>query len=308
MSLHLKNLREKDDVLSKLAQGYMQANYIGEQVMPVVYTDKEGFKVPVFGKGAYVEYETERAVGAASNVITMDGHSYLPVVLEEHDLAVGVDYREAHESLFDEKAKAARRATIGVQLRQEADIARLVQSSSVYAVGHTKDAASAKWSGADADVQIDIDNAKEVVRAACGVAPKTLVLGGAVYSKLRQNAKLRALISDSKNKPLLSLELLKELLELDHIIVGNAVSSPDGVRATQDLWGNFASLIVRPDQVPSGNDEGVPSFGYTFRRRGMPMVDRYTEVGGKVEYVRYTDIRKSAVVGSNCGYLFTNVI
>ncbi|WFF39584.1 hypothetical protein LU290_05030 [Moraxella nasibovis] len=127
MSLHLKNLREKDEVLSKLAQGYMQANYIGEQVMPVVYTDKEGFKVPVFGKGAYVEYETERAVGAASNVITMDGHSYLPVVLDEHDLAVGVDYREAHESLFDIKAKAARRATTGVQLRQEVDIARLVQ-------------------------------------------------------------------------------------------------------------------------------------------------------------------------------------
>lgn len=307
MSLHLKNLRETDEVLSKLAQGYMQANYIGEQVMPVVYTNKEGFKVPVFGKGAYVEYDTERAVGAASNVITMDGHSHLPIVLEEHDLAVGVDYREQHESLFDEHAKATRRATIGVQLRQEADIARLVQSAAAYAQGHTKDAKSAKWTG-DVDVQIEIDNAKEIVRAACGVAPKTLVLGGAVYAKLRQNDKLRALVSDAKNKPLLSLELLKELLELDHIIIGNAVASPDGVRATQDLWGNFASLIVRPDQVAGGNDEGVPAFGYTFRRRGMPVVDRYDEVGGKVQYIRYTDIRKSAVVGANCGYLFSNVI
>ena len=98
--------RQIDPVLTNLALGYKQAEFIGEKLMPVVFTDKEGVKVPKFGKGSFVEHATERAVGAASNVITLDTPHYLPIVLEEHDLMAGVDYREAAESLFDERAKS----------------------------------------------------------------------------------------------------------------------------------------------------------------------------------------------------------
>ena len=51
---HLSHLRGKDEVLTNLALGYMQSDFIGEQIMPVVYTDKEGIKVPIFGKGSLV--------------------------------------------------------------------------------------------------------------------------------------------------------------------------------------------------------------------------------------------------------------
>ena len=116
MSTHLKQLRGQiDPVLTNLALGYKQAEFIGERIMPVVFTDKEGLRVPVFGKGSFVEYTTERAVGAASNIITLDSPNYMPVVLEEHDLAAGVDYRERAESLYDERAKATRRVTRGME-------------------------------------------------------------------------------------------------------------------------------------------------------------------------------------------------
>ena len=306
---YLTGLREKDQVLTNLALGYKQGAFIGEHVMPVVMTDKEGLKVPKYGKGSFVEYTTERAVGAASNIITLDSHDYLPVVLEEHDLAAGVDYRVQHESLFDEQAKAARRVTAGVQLRQEIEIARLVQSAGVYESGHVQDLANTKrWSEKLSDPQVDIANAKEVVRAACGVKPNVLVLGAAVLHKLCLHEGLRGLLAGSERKTLLNIEMLKNLLDVEEIIVGAAVATPDGKKATQDIWGNFASLLVRPTVSAAGNDEGEPSFGYTFRRRGMPVVDRYNEVGGKVEYVRYTDIRKAAAIGGACGFLFQNPI
>lgn len=139
MSKHLATLRERDEVLTNLAVGYRQAAFIGERIAPVVYVQKEGIKVPVYGKGSFVEYETERAVGAESNVTTLDRGSNMGLVLEEHDLAVGVDYREQHESRFDEKAKAARRVTGAIQLKQEIEIARLIQNKSVYASGHVED-------------------------------------------------------------------------------------------------------------------------------------------------------------------------
>ena len=85
---HLRGLRgQLDPVLTNLALGYKQADFIAEKIFPVVFTEKEGVRVPVFGKGSFVEYQTERAVGAASNVITLDSPSFMPVVLEEHDLA-----------------------------------------------------------------------------------------------------------------------------------------------------------------------------------------------------------------------------
>lgn len=311
MSKHLAALRERDEVLTNLAVGYKQAAFIGERIAPMVPVEKEGIKVPVYGKGSFVEYETERAVGAASNVTTMDRGSNMPIVLEEHDLAIGVDYREQHESRFDEHAKATRRVTGAIQLKQEIEIARLIQKKSVYASGHSVDlstTAEKQWNAAKADVQEIIEAAKETVRASCGVRPNVLVMGAKVYSQLRMNEVLRGYLASGERKQLLDIDTLKNLLELDEIIIGEAVYSADGKSATQDIWGNFASLIVRPTIVSDGNDEGEAGFAYTFRRRGMPVVDRYDGVGGKVEYVRYTDIRKAAVVGGACGYLFQNPI
>ena len=129
---HLRGLRgQLDPVLTNLALGYKQADFIAEKIFPVVFTEKEGVRVPVFGKGSFVEYQTERAVGAASNVITLDSPSFMPVVLEEHDLAAGVDYREQAESMYDERAKATRRAVKGVQLRQEIETAALLQNKTL---------------------------------------------------------------------------------------------------------------------------------------------------------------------------------
>lgn len=311
MSKHLATLREKDEVLTHLAVGYRQAGFVGEKIAPMVYTEKEGIKVPVYGKGSFIEYETERAVGADSNVITLDRAKTMPVVLEEHDLAAGVDYREQHESRHDEKAKATRRVTAGIQLKQELEIARLIQDKSAYQSGHTVDLSSTaekQWSHASSDVQKALEEAKETVRAACGIRPNVLVVGPAVLSKLRMNEGLRSNLAAADRKVLLNIDILKNLLDVEDIIVGEAVYSADGKKATQDVWGNFASLIVRPTIVGEGNDEGETAFAYTFRRRGMPVVDRFDGVGGKVEYVRYTDIRKAAVVGGACGYLFQKPI
>ena len=306
---HLRNLRGQiDPVLTNLALGYKQAEFIGEKLFPVVFTDKEGVKVPKFGKGSFVEYETERAVGATSNVITLDTPHYLPIVLEEHDLMVGVDYRERAESLFDEQTKATRRAVMGVQLRQELEAAALLQARQSYESGHYKDlSAATQWSDANANPVKDVADAKETVRAACGVKPNVLVLGASVAHALSYHPALQAMLGSGERK-LITLDLLKILFEVDDVVIGNAVSAPAPNKQTHDVWGKFAALIVRPTVHSSGNDEGEPAFGYTFRRKGMPVIDRFEQNGGKTEYARYTDIRKVAAVGGACGFLFDKAV
>ena len=52
---HLRGLRgQLDPVLTNLALGYKQADFIAEKIFPVVFTEKEGVRVPVFGKGSFV--------------------------------------------------------------------------------------------------------------------------------------------------------------------------------------------------------------------------------------------------------------
>ena len=67
---HLRQLRGQiDPVLTQLAVGHKQAEFIGEKNYACGVYRKEGVKIPTFGKGSFVEYQTERAVGAASNVV-----------------------------------------------------------------------------------------------------------------------------------------------------------------------------------------------------------------------------------------------
>lgn len=87
MSDYLKGKRVVDPVLTSIARGYKNAAFIGERIFPVVLTDKEGVRVPTFGKTAFVEYDTERAVGADSNVLVREKTGTLDLVLGEHDLA-----------------------------------------------------------------------------------------------------------------------------------------------------------------------------------------------------------------------------
>ncbi|MBC0140984.1 hypothetical protein FSJ22_024730, partial [Escherichia coli] len=62
-----------------------------------------------------------------------------------------------------------------------------------------------------------------------------------------------------------------------------------------------------PQPGADSADENEPSFGYTLRRKGMPVADKYDGAGGKVKYCRYTDIYKVAVVGGDAGYLITGI-
>jgi hypothetical protein len=54
-------------------------------------------------------------------------------------------------------------------------------------------------------------------------------------------------------------------------------------------------------------DVGEPSFGYTFRKRGMPQVDVRRAGNGKMDLVRDTDMFKPYILGADAGYLLQDV-
>ncbi|CAM7189073.1 TPA: hypothetical protein I8412_003770 [Citrobacter freundii] len=316
MSDYLKGKRVVDPVLTSIARGYKNAAFIGEHIFPIVQTDKEGITVPTFGKTAFVEYETERAVGAESNVLVRDRVGKLDLVLNEHDLAVPVDYREQAESMFNEEKKATRRATSGVNLRRELYAARLAQDKSVYLPENVKTLAAAdRWVGGKGNPIIIIEAGIEAVRNKTGLRPNLMTMGASVMSLLKFHPALQAAIGANERKRI-TTEILKDLFQLEDVVIGEPVSmasmkdAQDKDKTPTDIWGDNLMLhyVGKPQPGTDSADENEPSFGYTLRRKGMPVVDKYDGLGNKVKFCRYTDIYKVAVVGGDAGYLVTNIV
>lgn len=311
MSKFLSDRRVIDPVLTNLAKGFVQSDFIAEQVMPVVTTDKEGLRIPIWGKGSFVEIDTTREVNADSNVVTTDKADFMNVVLVEHDLAAGVDYRTEHESMFAEKKKALRKVTHIIKLRQELETAKLLTNKASYNAKLTEKLTGKKaWSDPDSNPVEAIFEAKEKVRETCGIEPNVLVLDKKVYNIFKFHPILQKYIGGNKFANLSKQDLIT-IFELDDILIGGShfttKDTSGNLSDFKPVWDNFASLIVRTKQLFEP-DETNPSFGYTFRRKGAPFADFYASLNKKIEYQRYTDIRTVATVGGDAGYLFETPI
>lgn len=300
----LKQVRVVDPVLTSLARGYRNAQFIGEALFPIALMDKEAGTIPLFGKEAFEVYDTERAIRAQSNVMTPDDLDGLDVVLREHDIAYPVDYREKNESMFDAESRASRRVVNVIDLRREVTCAKLAQSPNTYLAGaKVVLAGSSQWSNGGGDPIGAVETGKEVVRSRIGIRPNTLTMGAPVYQSLKFHPKLQEALGSNERK-LITLEHLKVLFGVENIFIGEALA---GTGATADIWKDSLTLayVARPSAGTEADYE-EPSFGYTLRRKGMPEIDTYDGSGGKVRFVRNTDIYKPVVVGADAGYLISD--
>lgn len=302
----LKQLRIVDPVLTNIARGYRNAQFVGEALFPLADMDKEAGIVPLFGKEAFRLWDTERAIRAQSNLMIPDDINTLDVVLREHDLAYPVDYREQAESMFDAEARAAKRVKEAIDLRREVSCAALAQNVSTYlSGGKVALAGASQWSASGGDPVAVVETGKEVVRSRIGVRPNTILMGASVYAALKFHTKLQGALGANEQK-LITLEHLRALFGIQNIVVGEGLA---GDSTTADIWSdNLVLAYVAQAGAGEKSDYETPSFGYTLRKKGMPETDKYDTNGGKVRFVRHTDMYKPVVVGADAGYLISDIV
>lgn len=303
----LSNLRIVDPVLTNLAIGYQNAQLIAEHLFPLVPVDKERSKLPKFGKEAFRIYNTERALRAKSNRINPEGITDMDLVTDEHDLEYPIDYREDAEAAFPLQAWATHTVTEAIQLRREKTCADMAQNAANYAASNKITLAGAsQFTNASSDPIAVIETGKEAVRAKIGRRPNTMIIGAAALKPLKFHASLTDKIKYVQ-KGMIRLEHLRELFEIENVVVGEAVYAGDN-DVFGDVWGDNILLAYVPKKRSGdgmSRDVLEPSYGYTPRRKGMPQVDVRTE-DGKVELVRATDNYRPYIVGADAGYLISD--
>jgi len=297
----LSNLRVVDEVLTNVARGYTNENFISTNLFPVVQVSKEGGKIPQFSAEAFRIYNTERAIRAKSNRISPEGRTSIDYVLTEHDLEYPMDYREIEEDIANLELHASLVVTEGIKLRLEKMSADLAQDPANF------NGNSAVVSGADKfDVETSnpftvIDSAKNAVRSKIAREPNTIILGAASFNALKNHPLVLDRIRYTQHS-ILTEDLLKALLGFKALFVGKAVYSlADGSFA--DIWSDNVILAYVPEANQSvARNVYEPSFAYTLQKRNYPVVDKYSE-SGKVSIVRSTDIFVPKIVGADAGYL-----
>lgn len=313
----LSNLRIVNPVLTNLAVGYTNEQFVGSALMPYVSVDKEAGEVPIFNKDHFKVYQTERALRAKSNRVNPGDLTTIAYRLTEHDLEFPIDYREDAESAFPLQRMATMQVTEGIRLRHEKMVADLVQNTATYALSN-RAALSGTTSfsdGTNSDPEGVFSDGKAAIRAKVVKEPNVAVIGYAMWQNLKTHPKLKAILSDSRPR-LVQLADLAEIFEIQNIYIGRGVFASDA-GVVSDIWGNKAVLAYVPDApkatVVNGmagdpgamRSEWEPSFGYTLRKRGQPVVDTRME-DGKLEIVRNTDIFQPFLVGADAGYLISD--
>lgn len=302
----LSNLRQQDPVLTELAYGYDNAEMACEALFPVVNVDKEGGKIPLFGKEKFRIYETLRALRAKSNRIQPSDIGNLDIILDEHDLEYPIDYREDAEANLPLRAHANDVVTEGIQLRREKYCADLAQNADNYA-NSNKTALSGTsqfTDGTNSDPEGVVSDAHDAIRKKIGKKANTMVIGESSWRVLKRHPQLRGLLS-TNTKRLVRIEDLKDIFEVQNIVIGLSMFEPTIGDPMADIWSDNIVMAYVPTADKSMRTMYKPSYGYTLRKKGSLIVDARTE-DGKVEIIRQTDIYRPYLLGAEGGYLISN--
>lgn len=268
-----QGVRVIDPILSTVAQGYRNAEFIGDTLFPRVPVYASGGQIIEFGKEAFLNYNLRRTPGAATKRIQF-GYLGKPFALLQDSVEVPVP----REFMRDAAAVpgidlGTRSVALGMKIvtkSLEMDQAAIATNAANYDVNHQLILAGAsKWSAAGSTPSVDIANAREQIRGSVGIYPNTVVLSAKAFQAAINNPSVVGRFQYTTHD-VITEQMLAALWNVDKVVVGKAISMTDGGVAS-DIWGN--NVILAYTNLGSQNAE-EPSFGYTYTMDGNPLVEQ----------------------------------
>ena len=311
--------------MTQIAMAEKPKDFIADEVLPRVnsafsfkYTkgmNEDQFTIPETrasrqGRLNEVEFGAELADGSC------DDHGLLAYVPER-------DIREAQAqaSAWDPMAQASMGATQLMHLDREKRVADLVFDKTQYPTGYKVDLSASSrsggWEKATSDPLGVIMDALDVPIT----RPNSLVLGQAVWTKLRRHPKIVEAIkatgagaggSAAQAAGVVGRAAVAELFEIERILVGSTWynSAKRGQAASYArLWGNHAALLHL--RRPTGTREMMPTWGFT--AQAMPLAVMTSEepsrgVGRGSRAIKVSECIKELVSWNTAGYFFEKAV
>lgn len=309
----LTQTRVIDPVLTTIAQAMPDtAGFVGKLLFPTVSVNQRGGKIIQFGKEAYQIYTNlQRAPGTNTKRVQF-GYSSSPYSLDDYSLEglVPVELLQEARAVpgIDLASQAVRTVQSIVEIRLEKQQADLATNAANYgASSKVTLSGTSQWSdysGTSAPSK-DINTGREAIRAQTGRYPNLAIIPAAVMSALMQHP---AIIDRIKytGRDSITTDMLATLWNIPRVVVAQGVYYDDaGVQ--KDMWGK--SVILTYSELSSIATVGLPSYGYTYRLSGYPIVEPpYLERNPKSWIYPVTDVVTPVLTSSIAGYIIINAV
>jgi hypothetical protein len=310
--LSVSQARVIDPILSTVAQGYSNSELVGNMLFPYVPVGMRGGKIITFNKEDFALYNTGRVPGANTRRVQY-GYSGSNFALESHSLegVVPVELSQEANAVpgIDLGSNAVMRTQNIISLRLEAAQAVLATTAANYSASNKVTlAGTSQWSDFTAGVSDpikDIETAKEAVRRQIGKRPNTIVMGAAVFSMLKMHPKVIDRMKYT-GRDTATPELLASLFGVKQVVIGEAVYT-DAAGVMTDVWGKF--VVVAYTELGGLAAMGAPTFGYTYRLTGYPLVEApYLDRNSKSWVYPVDDEVAPVIAGAVAGYLISAAV
>jgi hypothetical protein len=308
---------KQNPILTSLLLGMGQGTYIAGRLFPRLPHALSTVALAKLGDERFRRYNLRRAPGTATKRVDIkfEGVTYK---VEQYSVEVPMPrelLREADEArklnvgnYLDVSRIAMTTANDILALDYELEASTLATDPATYAAGHVLAlAGGTKWSAATGTPVTDIRAASNTIRKKIGKRPNTLTLSADAKSALITNPEVKTYLPSTQMGPA-TLDQLKTILEVDEIVVGDAIWMNNADVGT-DVWGNNAILAYVPKIGGSGADISLaePGFGFTNVLEGHPFAETpYYENPSKSWIYGATYERKPNVAYNTAGFLFTN--
>ncbi len=306
VNLSPSQVRVINPVLTTVALGYRNPEFIGDYLFPRVPVDIRGGQILQFGKEDFKAYNTRRSPGATTERISF-GYLGDPFALVQDSIEVAVprEYQQDAERMpgIDLGSRAVRRSMNVILKQLEIDQAALATTAANYGSSNKVTlSGTSQWSNASSDPVGAVLAAKETIRTQIGAYPNVMALGPAPWVALRNNPVVKTRYQYT-TPDAITEEMIAKLLELDRVVVGRAITAADD-GTTSDIWGDNAVLAYVPQALTALEE---PAFGYTYTYQGTPYAETpYWDPRAKSWVYGTTMDRVPVLTGITAGYLFIN--
>jgi len=290
-----------DKILTNISIMYRNAAYVGTEIMPIVPVKKKSDIYYIYNSKAdrFRIPKTLRAPKTESRTVdwkvTTDGY-----VCNEHALndLIDDDERDNADKPLNLDVDTTEFLTDIVQLSLEMRIKDMLEASLI-----KHDPTSGVWNDytdeTATDPIADIEIGKAAIHAVIFKDPNVLLLGKAVYDKLKHHPKILERIKYSQ-KGVLTSDLMAELFGIEKVIIGKA-----GYNAAKEgkaenlsyLWGKNAILAyVEPKP-------GLKKFSLGYTLQNKKFQTRRARIETKhSDWIEVGDKEVEKIVCAACGY------
>jgi hypothetical protein len=308
-----------DRPLTTISLAYRNAEYIADQIFPVVPVMKQSDKIPKYDQSHWFRNDAKfRAAGEKSHRggFAVDTSDTYFCERASEGFEVADEQRDNQDAPFDLDRDATEFVTDKVQMKREVNFASNFMTTSVW--GTDKDGtANADFTqfsdyGGSSPLTVFTDY-KDTVEGKIAREPNLLVLGKQVYSQLKWHPDLVDTIKYTQ-KGQLTPDLIAALLEVEKLLIGRAIytTSVEGTAEASvsytRVWGKSALMLYTPGR-PSLLS---PAAGYTFVwervAKAIQYIKRMRDEEREVDIIEANSYFAQKVTGANGGLYMKAVV